>query len=220
MIQLISNNSLDEEIGKHLFSITRQQKHFKPQDAPICYFRSWELDRSTITTILNKMTTGKIWGDEFELSRVWAATVQATPVNSTFTIRYVGQVCPPNTAYKRHEGDLKALKAGRIDNGIKSRFLSILESDFPHMAFPRIYTIDKTKCLPIKKRHNIGISDDNEIWTIALFGANTLLNRQNGGAYPNYSPPQGDYHLFRSLKTNFFDRFFKRSRFASTDGPM
>lgn len=145
-------------------------------------------------------------GLEYEEMKYWMKMTEFVPdKNQTVYIRYAG-MSGAVSAFRRFQDDLMSRNDGVYGNFVKT----IMELDPTILDNIRVYTFPRGATRALRDQNNViipldpFIADTPEQAVIALFGRQTLLNRQPGGFHTSFQPLEEDMAQFQKLRTAFF----------------
>ncbi|KAF7186044.1 hypothetical protein HII31_12623 [Pseudocercospora fuligena] len=169
------------------------------------YVRSTEVTIRQLLSVITALENKGITYDEF---RHWKAmTAHVRDGETSVFIRYVG-MSSSVSAFHRFADDLV-----KRQDGVYGQFYKTLMQLNPSAVADstRVYTFPVAATRPFRNPATgaLHLQDSSEIdikesALIALFGKDTLLNRQHGGFHRSYLPSDEDMALFQKLGTKVF----------------
>jgi hypothetical protein len=193
----------DEELCK-MFQL-RESFPSSPKPMPgttIFYVRSYKISAQDLKKVMSFWSSCGYSYDEVD---IWAEAIKWRGRTGVIYIRYIG-TSDSFTGYQRHFSDLQSRRSGLI-----ALFNKALERVAPSVLEAcRVYEFTDAELLndsnsPLSSyKHRRLIKDARERTLIALFGLESLLNRESGGFYPSAMPSSEQHTRYLSLRLRAF----------------
>lgn len=183
--------------------LAKQSDANPPDGDAVFYVRSFTMSLHHLRKVIDDMETNDIVSAE--LTSWNRATEYVTDLDTPLYIRYIGMSQHVN-AWTRYKQDLSQ----RTD-GLYGFFIDTVASLCPDVLRDvKIYNFQTARMSAMRRpdgtpfKFDPSVVDIREQILIALFGYDSLLNRQHGGKYVSYVPSDYDQVAFQRLGTSLF----------------